>query len=119
MALYVDSAFLDDIMKVAQAHSSAVLGADLVIPYYNRLERIGVDAGERIAEMAELLHSQSLPTRILAASINSPAEAVRALLAGEHDITAAPQELLNMVSDPQTDEVIEKFAHDWQKMNRL
>src|SRR5260221_5707306 len=72
MALYVDSAFLDDIMKVAQAYSSAVLGADFVIPYYNCLERAGVDAGERIAEMAELLHSQSLPTRILAASIHSP-----------------------------------------------
>ena len=119
MALYVDSAFLDDIMKVAQAYSSAVLGADFVIPYYNRLERAGVDAGERIAEMAELLHSQSLPTRILAASIKSPAEAVRALLAGAHDITAAPQILLDMASDPQTDEAIEKFAHDWQKMNRL
>ncbi len=57
MALYVDSAFLDDIMKVAQAYSSAVLGADFVIPYYNCLERAGVDAGERIAEMAELLYA--------------------------------------------------------------
>ena len=91
------------------------------------LDRIGnitagsqcFDAGERIAEMAELLHSQSLPTRILAARIKSPAEAVRALLAGAHDITAAPQVLLDMVSDPQMDEVIGEFAHDWQKMNRL
>jgi TalC/MipB family fructose-6-phosphate aldolase len=105
------------VTTVAQAYSVAILGADFVIPYYNRLERAGVDAGERIAEMAELLHSQGLPTRILAASIKSPAEAVRALLAGAHDITAAPQVLLDMVSDPQTDEAIEKFAHDWQKMN--
>ena len=41
------------------------------------------------------------------------------MLAGAHDITAAPQVLLDMVSDPQTDAAIEKFAHDWQKMKTL
>ena len=106
------------VTSAAQAYSAATLGANFIIPYYNRLERSGVDAGERIAEMAELLHNQQLPTRILAASIKSPLEAVSALSAGAHDITAAPQVLLDMVSDPQTDEAIEKFTQDWQKLNK-
>jgi TalC/MipB family fructose-6-phosphate aldolase len=105
------------VTTVAQAYSAAMIQADFIIPYYNRLERVGVDASERIAEMFELFHNQQLPTRILAASIKSPADAVCALSAGAHDITAAPQVLLDMVSDPQTDEAIEKFTQDWRKMN--
>jgi len=106
------------VTSLAQAYSAAMLGADFVIPYYGRLERNGVDAGERIAEMAELFHSQQLPTRILAASIKSPLDAMSALCAGAHDITAAPQVLLDMVSDPQTDEAMKKFTQDWQKLNK-
>ena len=106
------------VTSVAQAYSAAMLGASFIIPYYNRLERSGVNAGERIAEMSELFHNEQFPTRILAASIKSPLEAVSALLAGAHDISAAPQVLLDMVCDPQTDEAIEKFTQDWQKINK-
>ncbi|MFL5655428.1 MAG: fructose-6-phosphate aldolase, partial [Ktedonobacteraceae bacterium] len=67
---------------------------------------------------SELFHNEQFPTRILAASIKSPLEAVAALLAGAHDITAAPQVLLDTVCDPQTDEAIEKFTQDWQKINK-
>jgi len=104
------------VTSVAQAYSAAMGQADFVIPYYNRLERAGVDADERIAEMAELFHNQQLPTRILAASIKSPQEAISALAAGAHDITAAPGVLLDMITDPQTDEAVEKFSQDWQKL---
>ena len=107
------------VTTVAQAYTAAMIGANFVIPYYNRLERAGVDARERIAEIAELFHNQRITTRILAASIKSPTEAALALLAGTHDITAAPQVLLDMLSDPLTDEAIEKFADDWQKMNKV
>ncbi len=82
------------------------------------LERLGVDASKRIAEMAEVLSHQQLPTRILAASIKSPVEAVSALLSGAHDITAAPGVLLEMVSDSLTDAAVEKFTQDWQKVNK-
>ncbi len=105
------------VTSVAQAYAAAMIPADFVIPYYNRLQHSGVDADERIAEMAELFHNQQIPTRILAASIKSPAEAISALAAGAHDITAAPQVLLDMVSDPQTDEALEKFTQDWQTLN--
>lgn len=106
------------VTSVAQGYSAAMLGADFVIPYYNRLERSGVDAGERVAEMAELFHNQQLSTRILVASIKSPLDAVSALCAGAHDITAPPQVLLDMISDPQTDAAVEKFTQDWQKLKQ-
>ena len=106
------------VTSVAQAYSAAMCEADFIIPYFNRLERSGIVATERIAEMAELFHTQQLPTRILAASIKSPQEAVAALTAGAHDITAVPQVLLDMVTDPLTEEAIEKFSRDWQTLTK-
>ena len=107
------------VTTVVQAYTAAVMGVECVIPYYNRLERSGIDANERIAEMAEVMHNHKLPTHILVASIKTASDARCALLAGAHDITAAPQVLLDMVSDPLTDDAIEKFAQDWNKMNKL
>ncbi len=107
------------VTTVTQAYTAAMVGAEFVIPYYNRLERSGVDASERLAEMAEVMHNHQLPTRILVASIKTTSDARCALLAGVHDITAAPQVLLDMVSDPLTDDAVEKFSQDWRKMNKL
>jgi len=94
-------------------------GADFIIPYYNRLERAGVDASERVAQMAELLHNQQLGSRILAASIKTASEAERALMAGAHDLTIAPEVLLGMVQDAQSEQAVEKFAVDWHKMKNM
>ncbi len=107
------------VTSVAQVYSAALAGADFMIPYYGRLERSGIDASERIAEMADVLHNARLSTRILAASIKSPQDAACALLAGAHDLTIAPQLLMEMVTDPLTEEAIERFTQDWQKMNKL
>jgi TalC/MipB family fructose-6-phosphate aldolase len=107
------------VTTVAQAYSAAMVLADYIIPYYGRLERSGVNASERISEMADVLHNSGLPTRILAASIKSSDDASRALLAGADDLTVTPQILLQMVSDPLTEEAIEKFVQDWQKMKKL
>jgi TalC/MipB family fructose-6-phosphate aldolase len=107
------------VTSVPQAYSAAMIGADFIIPYYGRLERSGVDASERISEMADLLHNANLPTRILAASIKSSGDAANALLAGAHDLTVAPGVLMEMVTEPLTEEAIERFTQDWQRMNKL
>ncbi len=107
------------VTSLAQAYSAAMAGANFIIPYYNRLERAGIDASERVSQMAELLHNQQLPSRLLAASIKTSSEAASALMAGAHDLTITPQVLLDMVQDPQTEQAIEKFGQDWQKMKNL
>lgn len=105
------------VTSIAQAYAAAMAQADYIIPYFNRLERAGVDASERIAQIAEILHNQSIPSRILVASIKSPLEASTALLAGAHDLTISPKVLLEMASDPQSEQAVERFEQDWLKMN--
>ncbi len=107
------------VTSLAQAYSAAMVGADFIIPYYNRLERAGIDASERVSQMAELLHNQHLPSRLLAASIKTASEAASALMAGAHDLTITPQVLLDMVQDPLSEQAVEKFGQDWQKMKNL
>jgi TalC/MipB family fructose-6-phosphate aldolase len=107
------------VTSVLQVYNAAVVGTDFIIPYYGRLERSGIDASERISQMAELLYKTHLPTRILVASIKSPEDAATALLAGAHDLTVTPSILMEMVTDPLTEEAVERFTQDWQKMNIL
>ena len=107
------------VASVAQAYNAAMVGADFIIPYYGRLERSGIDASQRISEMAKLLHDAHPTTRILVASIKSPVDAANALLAGAHDLTVTPSVLMEMITDPLTEDAIERFAQDWQKMNKL
>jgi TalC/MipB family fructose-6-phosphate aldolase len=107
------------VTTVSQAYCAAMIGADFIIPYYNRLTRSGVDAGERLSQIAEILHTQGLKSRILAASIKSAVEATEALLAGAHDLTVVPQVLQEMVVDPASEEAVVKFTQDWQKMKIL
>ena len=107
------------IATLAQTYIAAMLQAEYVIPYYNRMARAGIEAAERIAEMADILSNSKAPTRILVASLKSTQEAEQALLAGADDLTLAPQVLLDMVTDPLSQQAVEKFSDDWQKMNKL
>ena len=106
------------VASVAQAYNAAMVGADFIIPYYGRLERSGIDASQRIAEMAKLLHDAHPTTRILVASIKSPVDAANALLAGAHDLTVTPSVLMEMITDPLTEDAVEKFNYDWQQIIR-
>jgi TalC/MipB family fructose-6-phosphate aldolase len=107
------------VTTVVQAYSGALAGADYIIPYYNRLQRSGISASERIAKMVALLQAHRFSTRILAASIKSTEEAEAALLAGAHDLTVSPQVLSTFLREPQSEEAVVRFAQDWQKMKDL
>ena len=107
------------VTTVIQAYNGALAGADYIIPYYNRLERSGVNASERISHMMSLLQAHRLSSRVMAASIKSQGEAESALLAGAHDLTVSPAVLLGLISDPQSEEAVARFSQDWQKMNNL
>jgi TalC/MipB family fructose-6-phosphate aldolase len=107
------------VASVAQAYTAALVGADFVIPYYGRLMNSGINANQRLREMAAVLSSANLPARILVASIKSPQDAAQALIAGAHDLTVSPQVLLEMVSDPLSEEAVARFEQDWLTLNRL
>jgi TalC/MipB family fructose-6-phosphate aldolase len=110
------------VTSVAQAYSAALLPAAYIIPYYSRMEQSGIDAAQRISEIADVLSNiqgSTGATRILTASIKTTQDAAAALLAGSDDLTITPKVLLDLLTDPLTDEAIERFTQDWQKMKKL
>jgi TalC/MipB family fructose-6-phosphate aldolase len=107
------------VTSVPQVYAGAMAKADFVIPYYNRMERAGIDAYKRVHQMATLLQQQQLPTRILTASIKTSVEAANALLAGSHDLTVPPQVLMEMITDELTEQALDKFSQDWQRMKKV
>ncbi len=101
------------VFSVMQAYCGAMAGAQYIIPYVGRLRRSGQDACERIEAMVRLLSTQAPGTRVLAASIKTPADAAEALLAGAHDLTATPEVLEGLLADPLTDAAVAQFQRDW------
>jgi len=105
--------------SLAQAFCAARAGAAWIIPYFGRLRRAGVDACERVGQMARLLEAQGGRTRVLVASVKSPADLVEATLAGAHDVTVAPDIIRALLDDPLSHTALEQFAADWRRLGAL
>jgi transaldolase len=75
------------IFSPAQAFAACEAGAAFVVPYVNRSSRLLGDGPGLVRSMRTVIDACGSPTRILAASIKSPTEAVEAIVAGAHAIT--------------------------------
>ena len=111
------------VYSVAQAYSGQLAGADWVIPYFGRLRRAGVDACQRVGHIARLLERASpenaTQTRLLVASLKSPADVVEVALAGAHDVTAQPDVIRALLEDTSTAAAVEQFTADWRHLHEL
>jgi TalC/MipB family fructose-6-phosphate aldolase len=98
--------------SLAQAYCAIQAGATWIIPYFARIRRSGGDPEALVSQMARLLVAQQSPSRILAASIKSPADLAHATLAGAHDVTVAPDVIRTLLSDPTTSAALDQFRVD-------
>ena len=96
-----------------QAMLAASVGADYVAPYFNRINNMNVDAGSSIADMVNLFYTNSLPTKVLAASFHNAQQIMDAFMAGAQAVTADPQYFTMMVENPMIDGAVEGFHKDW------
>lgn len=94
----------------AQAYLACEAGAKYLLPYVNRTTRLRGDGLRFVKELAQICKAVGHGTEILAASIKSPEEAVKTLLAGAHHISVPLAILLAMGHDPLSDEAVAEFA---------
>ncbi len=104
------------VYSLSQTYSGIQVPADWIIPYVSRLRRTGTDPVTRIGLMSQLVAMQQSATRILAASVKTPADIVDATLAGAHDITAQPDVIRSLTPDPLSAAAFEQFTVDWQRV---
>jgi transaldolase len=101
--------------SVNQALLGAQAGATVISPFVGRLDDIGHDGMDLVAEIVSIFRRYQMKTLVMAASIRHPHHCVQAAHAGA-DIATIPYGVLTqMVKHPLTDAGLARFLQDWQK----
>jgi transaldolase len=100
-----------------QALLAANAGAKYISPFIGRLDDIGQDGMETVAEIvAAYANYPHIDTQVLAASIRHPRHVSEAALVGAHVATIPHKVLMQMFNHSLTDIGIERFLADWEKV---
>ena len=99
-----------------QALLGVTAGATFVSPFVGRLDDIGEDGMNVVADIMEYLDYYQLPSQVIAASIRHPQHCLAAARIGAHIATVPYEVLLQMIRHPLTDIGIERFRNDWKRM---
>ena len=101
--------------SVNQALLGAQAGSTAVSPFVGRLDDIGQEGMELVAEIVSLFRDYQIDTKVLAASIRHPLHCTLAARAGA-DIATVPFRILSqMAQHPLTDAGMTRFLADWEK----
>jgi len=99
-----------------QALLAAKAGATYVSPFIGRLDDISHDGMDILRQIVNVLKNYGFKTQVIAASIRHPVHVTEAALAGAHVATVPYDVLKKMLKHNLTDEGIQKFLKDWEKV---
>jgi transaldolase len=101
-----------------QALLAAKAGATYISPFIGRLDDIGHDGMDVIAEIVAMYSNyEYIDTEVLAASIRHPRHVTEAAMLGAHVATIPFGVIDKMLLHPKTDSGLERFLSDWKKAN--
>jgi transaldolase len=96
-----------------QAILAAEAGATYISPFLGRVDDIGNDGMNLLAEIVEIYRTQGYKTYVLAASLRSPQHVVDAAKVGA-DVATMPFKVFEaLVNHPLTDIGLKRFLEDW------
>ena len=102
------------IFSSVQALLAARAGATYVSPFVGRLDDIGQNGMDLIAEVVEIFNTNNIETQIIVASVRNPIHVSQAATLGA-DIATVPLKVIKqMTKHPLTDKGIENFLKDWE-----
>ena len=101
--------------SAAQAILAAKAGATFISPFVGRLDDIGQDGLQLIADIVEIYGNYpTFETEVLVASVRHPMHIVDSAKMGAHVMTAPPAVIKALVKHPLTDKGLEQFLKDWE-----
>ncbi|GAW93791.1 fructose-6-phosphate aldolase [Calderihabitans maritimus] len=104
------------IFSANQALLAARAGATYVSPFIGRLDDVGHDGLQVIADTVQIFAQHGIDTEIIAASIRHPMHVTEAAKLGADIATVPYKVLMQMIKHPLTDVGIERFLADWEKV---
>ena len=97
-----------------QAWLAAKAGATYVSPFIGRLDDLGMNGMELIAEIRGVFDQGDYDTQILAASIRGPVHVKESALAGADVATIPPKVFGQLIEHPLTRKGLQDFVADWR-----
>jgi transaldolase len=101
--------------SAVQAMLAAKAGAAYISPFIGRLDDLGEDGMNLIAEIRTIYDNYDFDTEILAASIRTTDHVTRAAIIGADCATIPPAVFRELFKHPLTDKGLEQFLSDWAK----
>lgn len=98
----------------AQALLAAKAGATFISPFVGRLDDIGQDGMDLIADVVTIYENYDFATEVLVASIRHPVHVVQAAKMGAGVATLPPKVLRQLFGHPLTDKGLAAFMKDWE-----
>ena len=103
------------IFSANQALMAAKAGATYVSPFVGRLDDIGQNGMQLIAEIVQIFRNYDIKTEVIVASVRHPMHVIEAAELGA-DIATIPFAVLDkMFNHPLTDKGIDSFMKDWEE----
>jgi len=102
--------------SATQALLAAKAGATYISPFVGRLDDIGHEGMELIAQVREIYDNYGFDTEILVASVRSPMHVLEAARMAA-DVATCPYSVIEQLAKhPLTDIGLAKFLKDWEKV---
>jgi transaldolase len=102
--------------SAAQALLAAKAGASFISPFVGRLDDIGQNGMELIADIVQIYANYpAIKTEVLVASIRNPIHLIEAAKIGADVATIPPNVIKQLYQHPLTDKGLAAFLADWGK----
>ncbi len=101
--------------SAGQALLAAKAGASFISPFVGRLDDLGADGMNLIADICTIYDHYDFDTQILVASARNPQHVVDAALLGADVITLPPAIIDQLYKHTLTDKMLSAFLEDWKK----
>ena len=103
------------IFSLPQALIACKAGATFISPFIGRLDDLGQEGMQLIAECVQMIDNYGFDAEIITASVRHPLHVAQAALAGAHIATIPPSAILKLMNHPLTDKGNTAFLKDWEK----
>ena len=103
--------------SAGQAILAAKAGAGYVSPFIGRLDDVGTDGLELIAQIVNIYNNYGYATEVLAASVRHTMHLIQCAELGADVATCPLSVILGLLKHPLTDSGLEKFLADYKKVN--
>lgn len=104
------------VFSLNQALMAARAGATYVSPFVGRLDDVNADGIALVRDIAEAFTYFQINTKIISASIRSVTHIADSIRAGAHYATVPYKTLIAATRHPLTDQGIDRFLKDWEKL---